>query len=90
MLQKHNLSLIEVGEQPIHVIRDCSLLNQIVSIYEDPSFSLRKKPKISFEGEEGYDTGGLTQEFFSSAMHLVMDPINGFFEGSYRAPSQNI
>ena len=90
MLQKHNLSLIEVGEQPIHVIRDCSLLNQIVSIYQDPSFSLCKKPKISFEGEEGYDAGGLTRDFFSSAMHLVMDPTNGFFEGSYRVPSQNI
>ena len=55
----------------IQVVRDNSLLRQVVLIYQDQSFSLRKRPHIQFEGEEGYDAGGLTCYFFSSTMKVI-------------------
>lgn len=60
VLEKHKLSMKEEGEQLIHVTRDCLLLNQILTMYQDPLFSLCKKMNVCFGGEEGYDAGGLT------------------------------
>ena len=71
ILLKHKLSLVEEGFQMIKVVRNASLLNQVLDIYHDNSFSLHKHPTVYFENEEGYDAGGLTRDFFSSAMHLV-------------------
>ena len=71
VLQKHKLSLVEEGTQVIRFVRDNSLLNQVLVIYQDKSFSLRKQPNVHFEGEEGYDAGGLTRDFFSSTINLV-------------------
>ena len=72
----------------IQVVRDNYLLNQVLVIYQEHSFSLRKRPNVHFEGEEGYDAGGLTRDFFSSTMKLVYASHNGFFEGV--VPAQNM
>ena len=63
ILLKHKLSLVEEGFQMIKVVRNASLLNQVLDIYHDNSFSLHKHPTVYFENEEGYDAGGLTRDF---------------------------
>ena len=51
-----------------------------MNLYQDPSFCIHKRPNVIFENEEGYDAGGLTRDFFSSALQQILDPANGLFE----------
>ena len=62
------------------MIRDGTFFSQVINLYQDPSFGLRKRPNVIFENEEGYDAGGLTRDFFSSALRQILDPANGLFE----------
>ena len=58
----------------IEVVRDSSLLDQVLCIYQDKSFSMHKTPTIVFKGEDGCDAGGLSRDFFSSTMKHVYAP----------------
>ena len=81
ILQKYKLAVMEEGLQVVRIVRYDSVLEQVIDIYMDQSFSLRKKPSIHFEGEVGYDASGLTRDFFSSTMSRLYGEHSGFFEG---------
>ena len=62
------------------MIRDGTFFSQVMNLYQDPSFCIRKRPNVIFENEEGYDTDGLTRDFFNSALRHILDPANGLFK----------
>ena len=73
--------MTQKGYETIRVVRDSTLLNQVLALYQDPSFPIRKPPAVIFENEDGCDAGGLTRDFFSTAVQQILDPSNGLFEG---------
>ena len=81
ILRQHARSVTQKGYETIRVVRDSTLLNQVLALYQDPSFSIRKPPAVIFENEDGCDAGGLTRDFFSTAVQQILDPSNGLFEG---------
>ena len=90
LLLKHKVSQMEEGYQEIHVIRNSTFFRQIIDLYQDHSISIRKRPNVTFENEDGYDAGGLTRDFFSCAFQKILDPANGLFEQGCFVPTQNI
>ena len=81
IFRQHAQSVTQKGYEMIRVVRDSTLLNQVLALYQDPSFSIRKPPAVIFENEDGCDAGGLTRDFFSTAVQQILDPSNGLFEG---------
>jgi len=41
---------------------------------------LKSKVRVEFQGEEGYDAGGLKREFYSIIVRELFDPRNGLFQ----------
>ena len=62
-----------------------TLFRDIVGIYKRARDDLRKKPDVTFEGEEGVDAGGPTLEFLWLALSQMRQGDGGkvsLFEGS--------
>ena len=68
----------EQGTAYIDVNRmQLSMLRQIMTIYKNPQFNLKKRVNVNFHGEQGADLGGPTKEFFHSAISSLskVDPV---------------
>lgn len=54
-----------------------SVLRQLMTLFKDPKFDLKKDPDVSFVGEMGADLGGPKREFFSIALKSLtkVDPL---------------
>ena len=68
----------EQGTAYIDVNRmQLSMLRQIMTIYKNPQFNLKKRVNVIFHGEQGADLGGPTKEFFHSAISSLskVDPV---------------
>lgn len=48
-----------------------STLRQLMSLFKDPKFDMRKEPDVCFVGEMGTDLGGPKRELFSLAIHSL-------------------
>ena len=53
-----------------------SWLQQLMRIYKNPRFNLKKQLDVNFAGEQGADVGGPTKEYFHYALSVLsqVDP----------------
>lgn len=70
------------GYFKIPVRRDYLLEDSFNMISSMPISSLKKKPQIVFEGEEGLDYGGISREFFFLLAKELFNPYYSLFEYS--------
>lgn len=69
----------EKGTEYIEINRmQTSMLRQILKIYKNPRFSLRKHLDVNFIGEQGIDFGGPTKEFFYKGISALTKVDNIF------------
>ena len=59
-------------ELEIEIDRKKDLLQQVIRKYKNPAFDITKMLSVSFVGEPGLDSGGLTREYF----HLLMQRLH--------------
>ena len=67
----------EKGIEFIEINRmQLSWLRQLMRIYKNPRFNLKKQLDVSFAGEQGADMGGPTKEYFHYAISVLsqVDP----------------
>ncbi|KAH6676057.1 HECT-domain-containing protein [Plectosphaerella plurivora] len=66
----------------LDVRRDCLVEDSLTSVSEvigSGSEDIKKRLRISFKGEEGYDAGGLRKEWFLLLVREVFNPDHGLF-----------
>ena len=64
----------EKGVEFIEINRmQLSWLRQLMRIYKNPRFNLRKQLDVSFIGEQGADMGGPTKEYFHYATSVLSE-----------------